>query len=82
MPAKNRLSPIKIVRIVRHVQPERLLARRVIFHRREPLADNFSPLRRDRINSFTVGRFYKQITFAVGGLGRWHISCRLIKRYD
>ena len=76
MPKKDKLFPITILRIVRHVQPERLLARTVIFHRREPLADNFSPLRRDRIKSFTGGRFYKQFTFAVRGLGRWHISCR------
>jgi hypothetical protein len=76
MPARNKLLPKKILRIVRHLQPERLLARRVIFHRREPLADNFSPLRRERIKSFTGGRFYQQISFAIRGLGGWHISCR------
>lgn len=68
MPTKSKLLPINILRIVRHLEPERLLARIVIFHRREPLADNFSPLRRDRIKSLTGEGFYKQNIFAVRGL--------------
>jgi hypothetical protein len=59
MPARNKLLSKKILRIVRHLQPERLLARRVIFHRRELRTDNFSPLRSDRARSFTGGRFYQ-----------------------